>query len=136
MKSLNKVKLHSTSSNTIQHAWLCCSNGSNIVCQTMIDNVWPTCLIHLNGALRKWEIFYQSNWNRLTLCLYCSKRERKIKREWKRRKRAIYQRPSCRSTSKLHRFLHSEDLWCNQQPVIAFSTKFYLPLLMSIHHLE
>ena len=49
MKSLNKFKLHPTSSNTVQHVWSGCSNGSNMLRPTMFDNVWPTCLIRLNG---------------------------------------------------------------------------------------
>ena len=38
--------LYPTLSNTIQHVWLCCSNGSK-----KKFNVWPTCLIRLNGPL-------------------------------------------------------------------------------------
>ena len=49
MKSLNKVKLHPTSSNTVQHVWWCCSKVSNVLRPTMFDDVWPTCLIRLNG---------------------------------------------------------------------------------------
>ena len=38
-KSLNIIKLHLTSSNTIQHVRSCCSNGPNMLRPTMFDNV-------------------------------------------------------------------------------------------------
>ena len=41
-----------TLSKTIQHVWLCCSNGSNMLGPTIFDDVWPICLIRLNRPLQ------------------------------------------------------------------------------------
>ena len=43
----NFIHHRPTLSNTIQHVWLCCSNGSNMLCPIMFYDVWPTCLIML-----------------------------------------------------------------------------------------